>query len=129
MLPFHGPLSARRTPLHGILGLADILIKTPLGSLQLEYMDGIKASAEGMLQIVNDVMDITKIDACRFTLQYKDFDLRKAVEKTCLSLHSNASRKGLDLLTDLPVTGPLWLNGDEGRFMQVRAPIHMIENC
>ena len=108
-----------RTPMNGVIGLADLLARTPLNELQTEYLSYIRSSAKSLLTIINDVLDISKVEAGKFTLSIYPFQPREIFEDVCRSLEFAATEKNLDFPQDLSPTLPEILLGDGGRFRQI----------
>jgi TMAO reductase system sensor TorS len=108
-----------RTPLNGLLGMAELLLSTPLEERQRRFAEALLRSARVLLQIVDDVLDFSKIEAGRLELQAVDFDLRGLVTETVALLTERARAKGLRLRTELPATLPATVRGDSGRLRQV----------
>jgi len=108
-----------RTPLNGILGMTTLALQTKLSSEQQEYLDTIKSSAESLLEIVNDILDFSRIEARRLDLEHTEFDLREAVGDAAKVLALRASEKGLELACHIAADAPDQLLGDAGRLRQV----------
>ncbi len=70
-----------RTPLNGVIGMASLLAETKLDSEQAEYVQGIQQSGETLLHTVNDILDICKMRANKFTLDIQEFDLLERIER------------------------------------------------
>ena len=87
-----------RTPMNGILGLAELLADSQLDPEQRQYLDAIRASGEGLLELINNILDLSKIEAGRFELVESDFSLKVVVQKAVETLQANAQRKGLNLV-------------------------------
>ena len=108
-----------RTPIHGIIGMADLMLDTPLAPEQREYLQILKSSADSLMAIVNDILDFAKIEAGRLELEETDFDLRTIIEQAADMLALRAQRKGLELVCHIPPQVPTALVGDPGRLRQV----------
>src|SRR6185295_6776977 len=108
-----------RTPLNGILGMTTLALQTKLSSEQQEYLDTIKSSAESLLEIVNDILDFSRIEARRLDLEHTEFDVREAVGDAAKVLALRASEKGLELACHIAADAPDQLLGDAGRLRQV----------
>jgi two-component system, sensor histidine kinase and response regulator len=108
-----------RTPMNGVIGMADLLANTPLSEEQRYYTDTIVSSGEALLRIINDVLDLSKIEAGKIELEVVDFDLREVVESTIAILGPAAGRKGLDLAGAIDGAVNRRVLGDPGRLRQV----------
>jgi PAS domain S-box-containing protein len=108
-----------RTPMNGVIGMTAILLETSLDSRQLRYTRAIAQSAEALLAIINDILDYSKLEAGRVSLEGIPFATEALIDQV-LSLTQNAARaKGLALIVDYP-TGPVGaLVGDPTRIRQV----------
>lgn len=108
-----------RTPMTGVLGMAELLTKTTLDERQRGYVDAIRRSGDLMLRLVNDALDLARIEAGKLTLADEAFDMRalmRQVEQLMLPL---AQRKGLALTLSLGPKAPRYLRGDGQRVQQV----------
>ncbi|MEQ9304123.1 MAG: ATP-binding protein [Marinoscillum sp.] len=108
-----------RTPMNGILGMANILLDTDLSESQLKYLKAIDYSAKNLLVIINDILDLSKINAEKLELDKSNFkiiDVFKSVEH---SLRFKAQEKGIDLDIKLNENLPLVISGDPVRFGQI----------
>lgn len=108
-----------RTPMNGVVGMADVLVDTPLTEEQRLYVDTIKNSGEALLVIINDVLDYSKIEAERLQLHPEPFDLEQAILEVIMLLQSSAQDKGLVLALDYEMLLPSHFVGDPGRLRQV----------
>ncbi len=108
-----------RTPLNGIIGMADLLIDTPLNDVQKKYAQIIQNSGTGLLSIINDILDFSKIDAGKLNLEIISFNLVNVVEEQAELLAVRAAEKNLSLLTYVSSNVPLKVKGDPGRIAQV----------
>ncbi|MCW2983406.1 MAG: response regulator, partial [Conexibacter sp.] len=108
-----------RTPLNGVIGMSDLLLDTELDAEQREYAATARASGEQLLSVINDILDISKIEAGHLELEDRDFDLREAVETTSDVVAAAAHGKGLELSVFLDDEVPRAVRGDRGRLAQV----------
>ncbi|MDM8549975.1 response regulator [Desulfobacterales bacterium HSG2] len=108
-----------RTPMNGVIGMATLLIDTPLTREQQEYAEIIRSSADSLLTILNDILDFSKIEAGKLELEIIDFDLRHTVEDILDILAMNAHRKGLEFACHIGSDVPALLRGDPGRLRQI----------
>src|SRR5438270_402220 len=108
-----------RTPMNAILGLTDLVLDTPLTEDQRQSLKTVKAAADNLLGIINDLLDFSKIEAGKLQLDSGDFSLRAAVGDTLHALAVRAHRKGLELVCNVQRDVPDALIGDAGRLRQV----------
>ena len=97
-----------RTPMNGIIGMTDLALATDLTKEQREYLDMVKLSADSLLGILNEILDISKIEAGRIELEELEFDLRNTLENVAEMLAVKAKEAGLELVChikpDVPIT-------------------------
>jgi signal transduction histidine kinase/CheY-like chemotaxis protein len=108
-----------RTPMNGIMGMAGLLLDTPLSAEQRDFADTIRYSAESLLTIINDILDFSKIEAGQMVIEPAAFDLREMVEEAATLLAPKAGAKGLELVVRLKPEVPRYVIGDSGRIRQV----------
>jgi len=108
-----------RTPMNGILGMTGLLTETPLDHQQLEYMKTISVSAEKLLQIINDILDYSRIESGNLDLEIIDFEIRAMMKELNKNLQIKARKKGLDYLCVIDSEVPGWIKGDRGRLRQI----------
>lgn len=108
-----------RTPMNGVVGMADVLRDTELTEDQRLYVDTIKNSGEALLVIINDVLDYSKIEAKKLELHPEPFDLERAIQEVIMLLQPLAREKGLAMVVDYDLFMPTTLTGDPGRIRQV----------
>jgi signal transduction histidine kinase/CheY-like chemotaxis protein len=107
-----------RTPMNGILGMAQLLQTTDLQPRQRKYADTIKKSGDALLGILNNVLDLSKIDAGKMELQQSVFDIVNTVTEAADLLGPEATKKGIELKIDIAPDIPRRLKGDAGRIRQ-----------
>ena len=116
-----------RTPMNGIIGLTEVLLDTPLDDERREYLTLVQQSAASLLTIVNDILDVSKIEAGKLSLEIGEVDLRDLVLDTLKGLKVSADAKGLSLECDVAPDVPARVRGDAGRLRQVL--INLIGNA
>ena len=104
-----------RTPMNGIIGMDELLLDTDLTPEQQEYAEAIKLSAESLLEIVNDMLDFSNLDAGRATLSRERFLLSRVVDEQMALYRDRAREKGILLRHDTAWTVPAELWGDPAR--------------
>jgi signal transduction histidine kinase/CheY-like chemotaxis protein/HPt (histidine-containing phosphotransfer) domain-containing protein len=108
-----------RTPMNGILGMTHLLLDTPLSGDQRRYAETIRESGDALLAIVNDVLDVSKMEAGRLVLVEADFDIEHVVASVVALMRSRAREKALALEATLADDVPRAVRGDGGRVRQV----------
>jgi signal transduction histidine kinase/ligand-binding sensor domain-containing protein/CheY-like chemotaxis protein/HPt (histidine-containing phosphotransfer) domain-containing protein len=108
-----------RTPMNGVVGMTELLARTPQSSTQARLTDTIRSSARVLLQIVNDLLDLSKINAGKVALEALPFDLGQVLEE-CTSLFAGAAQaKGIELIVWPPAREHCSLLGDALRVRQI----------
>jgi two-component system sensor histidine kinase RpfC len=108
-----------RTPLSGILGMVDLLRGTPLTTEQEDFANTIHASSQTLLFLIEDVLDISKIEAGKISVENVDFDLHSLFKSTMGMVAQQAREKGLGISTQIPSRIPFQLRGDPLLIRQV----------
>jgi signal transduction histidine kinase/CheY-like chemotaxis protein len=108
-----------RTPLNGILGMADLLIETPLSPEQQTYARAVKTSGDALLGLIEEVLDFSKIEAGRLDLESVPFDLRALVIDVIELIAPRAQEKGIEIAADIADDIPARVAGDAARLRQV----------
>jgi len=108
-----------RTPMNGIIGMTQLALGTDLNQEQREYLEMVKLSADSLLALINDILDVSKIEAKKLELEEIDFDLRNTLENVADTLALMAQEKGLELVCHIKPEVPAALKGDPGRLRQI----------
>ncbi|EKD38867.1 MAG: sensory box histidine kinase/response regulator [uncultured bacterium] len=108
-----------RTPLNGILGMAELLLTTPLTPDQHQYAQTVVSCGEALLTVINDILDFSKIEAGKLRFNIVDFDLRHTMDELYKIVNFHAARKGLLFLVTVDPRVPTLLKGDPARLSQV----------
>ncbi len=116
-----------RTPLNGIIGSNDLLKETQLNTEQKEYSDTINTSVQALLSLIENILDISRIEAGKLEINKGNFDLHNTLNKTIRMLSLHAKQKGLALRLHIEPSIPYRLIGDEDRLQQVL--INLIGNA
>ena len=108
-----------RTPMNAIIGMTDLAMQTKLTPRQREYLRTARDSAEALMTIINDILDVSKIEARRLTLEHVPFAVRDTIEDSVKLLAPRADQKGLELSCRIAPDVPATLAGDPGRLRQI----------
>jgi signal transduction histidine kinase/CheY-like chemotaxis protein/HPt (histidine-containing phosphotransfer) domain-containing protein len=108
-----------RTPMNGVLGMAELLAGTELDRRQRRFVDSMRAAAETMMQIINDILDDSKIEAGKMDLLPEPFDVRELAETAGQLYAGQAERKKLEMICRIEPTVPSVVVGDALRLRQV----------
>lgn len=108
-----------RTPLNAILGMGDLLWETTLTAEQEKYVRVSRLAGENLLNLINDILDLSKVEAGQFSLNDIEFDLAEVVERTCEVLALRAHEKGIELSQYMAPDIPAMLIGDPARLRQI----------
>ena len=108
-----------RTPMNAILGMTELVLGTPLSDDQRQSLRTVKAAADNLLSILNDLLDFSKIEAGKMELDPADFGLRAALGDAVRTLAMRAHNAGLELVSHVDPDVPDALVGDAGRLRQV----------
>ncbi len=108
-----------RTPMNGVLGMIDVLATTSLSDEQQGFVETIRRSAGSLLSIIDDILDLSKIEAQRLELERVSFDLHKLVQDTVLLFGPRAREKNIALVSHIAPEVPCGVRGDPTRLRQV----------
>tara|TARA_R110000787_G_scaffold8607_6_gene29271 strand:+ start:8417 stop:11041 length:2625 start_codon:yes stop_codon:yes gene_type:complete len=108
-----------RTPMNAVVGLTDLLRRTPLDEVQREHVNIIQSSAAHLLEILDDILDFSKIESDKLELEKRCFRLRDCIESAIELVSVRASEKSLDVICLIAASVPEWVLGDETRVRQI----------
>jgi signal transduction histidine kinase len=108
-----------RTPMNGVLGMAELLQRTPLDAEQRRFVSALSRSGRALLALLNDLLDFSKIEADRLVLESRVFDLHAALDDCVQLMAPSASRKGVQLHYQRAPEVPQWVRGDPLRLQQI----------
>lgn len=116
-----------RTPMNAIIGFSDLMERTELGPTQREYLDAISVAGNNLLAIINDILDLSKIEAGKIDLESKPLELKKVIQDAIKLSQSKAEEKGLRLRASLDMNAPEYIMGDPTRLHQIL--VNLISNA
>ncbi len=108
-----------RTPMNGIIGMTELALGTDLTPEQREYLETVRSSSDSLLGLINDILDLSKIEARKVELDRIDFSLRYALDEAVRGLAPRAHQKGLELSLRIAPDVPHELHGDPVRLRQI----------
>ena len=108
-----------RTPMNGVMGMAGLLLDTGLTAEQREYAEVIRKSGSTLLAVIDDILEFSRIETGRLTIEHHAFDLQSMVEEVAEQLAFQAEAGSVDLIVDIRPGVPRQLAGDSGRIRQV----------
>lgn len=110
-----------RTPIAGVIGMSEILLDTGLSDEQRDYAENIQRSANSLLTVINDVLDLSKVESGKLDIEEVPFSLPIVVQDVCKMLSFAAERKGLEFVSDIheSIEQDLVIMGDPGRIRQI----------
>ena len=108
-----------RTPMNGVVGMTGLLLDTPLAPEQRRYAEIVRDSADHLLSVINDILDLSRLEADRLVLDEGDFDIEPLVQSVCDMMAPRAHAKGLDLGFYMAPGTPASAFGDAGRLRQI----------
>lgn len=108
-----------RTPLNAIIGFTKTLLQTKLTTIQQEHVETIEEAGNSLINIINEILDLSKIEAGKVALHEEDFDLHRCVDNVINLLSSQSVKKGIDLCAFVDAEVPQVVIGDQGRIRQI----------
>lgn len=108
-----------RTPMNGVIGMTELLLDTPLVPAQRDYAETVRASAESLLTILDDILDLSRVEAGCIELEAVEFGPEESVEDVCALLAARADEKRIELWSVAQPSTPVRVRGDQGRLRQV----------
>jgi two-component system sensor histidine kinase/response regulator len=116
-----------RTPMNGIIGMTGLLLESPLERTQRDYAETIRSSADSLLTVINDILDLSKIEAGKLDIEALELDLRELVEEVGVMLAFQAAAKNLELVVHVHPDVPGRVIGDPQRIRQCL--INLVSNA
>ncbi|MGA9672077.1 MAG: PAS domain S-box protein [Terracidiphilus sp.] len=108
-----------RTPMNGVIGMIQVLLQTDLSPEQLRYLDVAQTSGRTLLSLIDNILDLSKIEAERMEIESADFDLGLTIERLIAGWRLQANAKGIQFTSRLAPAVPAYLQGDPGRLCQI----------
>lgn len=108
-----------RTPINAIYGMSGILGDTEISETQKQYVNAIHSSTQSLMVIVNDILDMSKLESGKFSAEFIPFDLKSVIDPLYTCYHLRADEKGIQLSVNYPKDLPMWVFGDPTRLAQI----------
>lgn len=108
-----------RTPLNGVVGMTEILLETNLNKEQREYAQTIKESSQNLLVIINDILDLSKLEAGKMKIKNVEFDINEIIKQVIELFKPLAQQKNLELRAEIAPDTPTWIKADKTRLSQI----------
>ena len=108
-----------RTPLNGVIGMTELLISTSLDDRQMQFVRACQNSGRTLLELINDILDVSKIEAGKLELDHHDFDLEQLIRDTTDMIWLRAQEKGLELICEFDRHARQIYSGDSTRLRQI----------
>ncbi|HUK01752.1 MAG TPA: PAS domain-containing protein [Steroidobacteraceae bacterium] len=108
-----------RTPMNGVLGMTELLLDTPLETVQREFADTIRTSATSLLGVLNDILDFSKIEAGKLEIESVEMDVRECVEDVAMMMAVQAAARNLEFIVNVDPAIPDLVLGDPHRLRQI----------
>jgi CheY-like chemotaxis protein/two-component sensor histidine kinase len=116
-----------RTPMNAIVGLVELVLQTELAPKQRDYLSKVRSSSHSLLDIINDILDLSKIEANRMDLETIDFHMESVLDQLADLTTIKAEEKGIELIYCISSGAPLFLKGDPTRLLQIL--INLVNNA
>ena len=108
-----------RTPLHGVVGMTELLSSTELNEQQRQYLETVEISGKRLFSLVNKVLDLSKMDAQKLSIENKEFKINQCLDNVTRSLMPLIANKSVRFVADYDIPDPLFIKGDQNRLEQV----------
>jgi len=108
-----------RTPINAISGMSGILADTEISDTQKQYVNAIQSSSKSLMVIVNDILDMSKLESGKFSAEFIPFDLKEMIDPLRTSYHIRSDEKGIEFKVNYPKDMPKWVFGDPTRLSQI----------
>ena len=108
-----------RTPMNAVIGMSELLLDTPLSSMQRDHAESIRDNASALLSVINDILDFSKVEAGKLELEQAEVDLRDTFEDVARLVSLQAHAKGLEVAAQIDTALPPLVRADAGRVRQI----------